>query len=1140
MSSWLIVLVSLLYAGGLFALAWYGDRHDRFRKGRWQPLVYSLTLAVYCTSWTFFGAVGQAAVSPWSFIPIYLAPMIVMAFMWRLQARMIVIGKQENITSVADFLAARYGRSRLIAVVATLVAAFGVIPYIALQLKAIVMGYSLLSADQHFFVGVASDYKAISGDTALLVTLALAGFSILFGTRHLDTTEHHHGVMLAVAVESVLKLLAFLAVGFVVVWQAPQGWAGLISESFTLQTPAGSEWFNLSVMTVISMAAYMCLPRQFHVTVVENTKPQHFQMARKVFPIYLLLMGLFVLPISLLGTQVLAPSVTPDTFVISLPMGMGHYSLAVIAYIGGVSAAISMVIVSVIALAIMVGNEVIVPLLLRGQRLTDRSFQELRGLLLNIRRGLIVGILVLAWAFSRVIDGQSLAALGFMSFTALAQLAPGLIGGLVWHNSNRNGVVAGILAGGVCWVIFLVLPAAGIVLPVVNTVQQYAPESVQEAGMLLSLLSNLFCYWLGSLFFVPRLQERHQAGRFLEAKAPGQSDLPISNVRVDELEQLAARFIGEEKAREAFEAESGGEQGWLFRQRKASPILIAMTERLLSSVLGASSARLVMRSALDGHRMDLSDVESIVDEASTVLTFNRELLQSSIENIDQGLSVVDKDLQLVAWNQQYLNMFNYPEGLVTIGRHISELIRFNAERGLCGPGSVEEHIRKRIKWMQSGTAHRSERTYKNGTVIQIQGNPMPGGGFVMSFTDITSFRSVEAQLKLANEQLEQRVQERTRELESLNQDLRIAKHSAEQANESRSRFFAAISHDLMQPMHAARLFTAALVDEQQHGRTGELAGQIDTSLRSAEGLLKDLQDLSRLETGRVSCHMESFSIEELLQPLETEYGVMADKYHMQFRMVGCNRVIKSDRTLLRRILQNFLANAFRYAKGGKVMLVCRRAGSGLRIEVRDNGPGIPKQQQEDVFRAFQRLDHSDAQGLGLGLAIARGVARVLNHELGLYSVPGKGSVFHITVPEGVLPARQVRLDISPVQTSQLTGLRVLCIDNDPMILEGQKALLNRWGCEVAVAIDRESALNVIQNFEPDFILADYHLDAGEKGLDVVYGVQEVLRRTISSIVISADASPALKARLRAEGLGFLAKPVKPAALRAAMSHAVTA
>ncbi|CAM3576590.1 PAS domain-containing hybrid sensor histidine kinase/response regulator [Parendozoicomonas haliclonae] len=1134
MNGWLIALVSLMYAGGLFAVAWYGDRSHRFRSPRWQPLVYSLTLAVYFTSWSFFGAVGQAASNVWLFLPIYIAPLLIMTLFWRIQARMIALGKQENITSIADFLAARYGRSRLVAVMATLVAVLGVVPYIALQLKAIVMGYTLLSDSEYYLTGMATSLPDAS-DNILLVALVLAGFSILFGTRNLDATEHHHGVMLAVAAESLLKLFAFLAVGIFVVWNAPTGWE---QELVQLPPPSGDDWFNLMALSLISMAAFFCLPRQFHTTVVENADIQHFRVARRVFPIYLILIALFVPLIAILGKQLLMPGVIPDTFVISLPLGLGNQSLALLAYIGGMSAAIGMVVVSVIALAIMLGNEVVIPLLLRGRRLDKGSHREMRGVLLNIRRGLIVVVLLLSWAFARMIEGQSLAGLGFLSFTALAQLAPGLIGGLLWRNSNSYGVVAGILGGGFCWLIYVVLPAVGITLGPVDTLAGYFPESVNAAGMLVSLLVNLVFYLAGSLLFLPRLQERHQAGRFLDVQVPGENEFPGMNIRVDELEQLVSRFVGEEKVRQLFETYAEGEQSWLFRQRRASPELMVMNERLLASVLGASSARLVMKSLIKGSSVEFHDVENIVGEASSVLEFNRELLQSSIENISQGLSVVDRDLRLVAWNQHYLDIFHYPEGMVRVGRHISELIRYNAEQGRCGPGSPQEHVRKRLGWMQKGTAHRSERTYANGTVIQILGNPMPGGGFVMSFTDITEFRRVENQLKGVNEQLEVRVQQRTRELETLNQDLLEAKRQAEQANSARRRFYAAISHDLMQPMHAARLFTSTLVDEYQDGRVGELGQQLDSALQSAEGLLKDLQELSRLETGKVSKHLESFPIHDLLEPLASEYGVMAEQYQVDFRLLDSKAVIASDRLLLRRILQNFLANAFRYAGhggGSRVLLACRRDRNGLRIEVRDNGPGIPQEKQKQVFKAFQRLDSRDTQGLGLGLAISRGIARVLEHDLGLRSEEGRGAVFSITVPVGEkteTPLRKAR----PVPQDRLNGLQVLCIDNDPMILEGLQALLGRWGCEVVTAVDEEGAVQQLEYCSPDIILADYHLDNGCFGVDVIYRIREALERDIPALVVTADATPALKARLRAEEIGFLTKPVKPAALRAMLNR----
>ncbi|MCL6270618.1 hybrid sensor histidine kinase/response regulator [Sansalvadorimonas sp. 2012CJ34-2] len=1130
MAVWLIVLVSILYAGSLFTIAWYGDRSDRFRKGRWQPLIYSLTLAVYCTSWSFFGAVGQAVDSPWSFIPIYLAPIVLMLVFWRLQARMIAIGKRENITSIADFLAARYGRSRLIAIVATSVAVFGVIPYIALQLKAIVMGYSLFVTDQELFSG----QGVASGDTALLVTLVLAAFSILFGTRHLDTTEHHHGVMLAIAVESVLKLLAFIAVGVATIWFMPDTFSP--ETMTTLAPPSAGEWANLTMLTVVSMMAYLCLPRQFHVSVVENEEVEHFHIARWVFSGYLLLMAAFVLPIALTGQELLSPGISPDTFVINLPMGFGSYSLAILAYVGGVSAAISMVIVSVITLAIMLGNEMVVPALLQGRKLDDKSFQELKWLLLNIRRSLIFIVLFLAWAFSRAIEGQTLASMGFMSFTALAQLAPGLIGGLLWRKSNSKGVVAGIIAGGALWFLLMVLPAAGVdVLPMSFTEALFAGNS-QTARMLISLLANLFCYAVGSIYFVPSLHERDQAGRFLDVHLPGQTDLPLSNIRVDDLELLAARFVGEDKAKMTFEYAAGDEQPWFFRQRKASPELLAITERLLSSVLGTSSARIVIKSALKGQTMDLTDVEDIVGEASSVLTFNRELLQSSIENISQGVSVIDRDLRLVAWNRRYIEMFHYPETLVRYGRHISELILFNAHRGLCGPGDPEQHVRKRLNWLEKGSPHTSERQYPDGKVIQIQGSPMPGGGFVMSFSDITKFREAEDKLTRMNEELESRVSERTRELEKLNTALLKAKYQAEQANQSRSLFYTTISHDLMQPMHAARLFAATMADEFKEGRAGELATKLDGSLGVAEDLLKDLQQLSRLETGRVACNIEPFPLSDILASLETDFSVMAQKYQVKFHLVNSDQIIASDKVLLRRVLQNFLANAFRYAQSGSVMLICRRQGEQLRIEVRDSGPGIPKQKQEEVFKAFQRLDHSDAQGLGLGLAISRGIARLLKHDIGLRSVEGKGSVFSITVARAELPAYRppVKKVISP--GNHLAGCVVFCIDNDEMILEGLSALLQRWQAIPLTARNMKEALTLAESEEPDIILADYHLDHGENGHSVARAVEAQLERDVPVIVISADASPMLKAQLKAEGVGYLAKPVKPAGLRALMQR----
>ncbi|HBO9324296.1 TPA: PAS domain-containing protein, partial [Pseudomonas aeruginosa] len=324
-------------------------------------------------------------------------------------------------------------------------------------------------------------------------------------------------------------------------------------------------------------------------------------------------------------------------------------------------------------------------------------------------------------------------------------------------------------------------------------------------------------------------------------------------VQVEDLLMLAARFVGEERARQSFIRFAYRQGKGFTPNQTANNEWIAHTERLLAGVLGASSARAVVKAAIEGREMQVEDVVRIADEASEVLQFNRALLQGAIENITQGISVVDQSLRLVAWNHRYLELFEYPDGLIYVGRPIADIIRYNADRGLCGPGDPDMHVAKRLYWMRQGTPHTSERLFPNGRVIELIGNPMPGGGFVMSFTDITAYREAEQGLKGANESLEQRVQERTQELSQLNQELSEAKSNAEAANQSKTRFLAAVSHDLMQPLNAARLFSAALAHQDAlPGEVRDLVQHLDSSLRSAEDLITDLLDISRLESGRVS------------------------------------------------------------------------------------------------------------------------------------------------------------------------------------------------------------------------------------------------------------------------------------------------
>ncbi|MGN5183779.1 hybrid sensor histidine kinase/response regulator [Aeromonas veronii] len=1142
---WLLIGLSLTYLGLLFLIAFVADKHKRHRlKG--QPLLYSLSLAVYCTSWTFFGTVGQASESPWSPVPIYLGPMLVFLFGWRLLARLILVAKREHITSIADFIAARYGKSQRLAMVIALIAIMGILPYLVLQLKAIVTGLDLLMVNSG---GISPTSN--TSELALGVTLLLALFSILFGTRHLDATEHHRGMVVAIAFESVVKLLAFIAVGGFALWlilSKPGEAHEQVTRDFFAQVMAVSpgNLLELAIYTVLAMCAVICLPRQFHVTVVENNQGQDLHWARWIFPLYLFVMGLFIWPLALAGKQWVGADMASDTYVISLPMALGFDGMAMLAFLGGTSAATGMVIVCTIALAIMVSNDLVLPVLLRRFWRQGRD-ERLVRLLLQVRRGAILLILLAAWGLYLWLgDLTSLSRIGYLSFGAVAQFAPALLLGLYWRHGNRKGVYLGLSLGVSLWFVTLLVesgllagsPLAELLAP--PDWPAFRELSLGAWCIFLSLLFNLLGYVAGSLLSRPAVSERLQAANFVGKPSRDTAALYQARVSVKELEMLAARFVGSSRVKRAFGRFAGERGGTLAPQMQASAELIAHTERLLAGVFGTSSARLVLASALQGRNMQLEEIATIVDEASDVFRFNRGLLQGAIEHIGQGISVVDRELRLVAWNRRYIELFHYPPGLIQAGRPIEEIIRYNAQQGLCGPGDIEDHVARRVAFMKRGSAHISARERPDGRVIEMQGNPMPAGGFVMTFTDITPFRDAERVLREANEHLEARVAERTRELSELNRQLLLVNQQVERANQSKSRFLAAVSHDLTQPLNAAKLFTSSLLEMlPDAGEQARIARHIDDALGATEDLITDLLDISRLEAGKFKAKKLDFALCDLLDNLKAEFGVLAQAGGIHFSVVESKHAVHSDVRLLRRVLQNFLTNAFRYNPGGRVLLGCRRMGEKIRIEVWDNGPGIPQDKQEAIFDEFSRLDHSRTakeQGLGLGLAIARGISQVLGHQLTLQSWPGKGSVFAVTLNLATRPVTAHQLAAPVVRDSQLEGVAVLCIDNERDILTAMSTLLGRWGCEVRCAVDlAEAEALVAEGFVPRLVLSDYHLDDGKTGLEALAVLQQVCGDELGGIIISADRKSELQAQIRERGYGYISKPVKPLKLRALMN-----
>jgi PAS domain S-box-containing protein len=1144
-AGWLLLLVSLLYVGLLFGIAYLGDRRPLYpRQPRLRPLVYSLALAVYCSSWTFYGAVGTAAVSGLSYLPIYLGPLLLFVFGFGLLERLVLVARERNITSIADFIAARFGKSHGLAALVAIIAVTAVIPYIALQFKAVAMSFTVLGAGSSAWW---------FGDTALWCAGLLAVFAILFGTRTIDATEHHHGMMLAVAVESLVKLLAFVAIGVYAYLHGPG-----VAE--TLRAPVaqlekGSLPPGFIAQTLLAFCAMFCLPRQFQIGVVECEDPRDLHRARWFFPIYMVLISVAVLPIVSAGLNL--PQVRQghvDAWVLNLPIALGDSGIALLAFVGGFSAATGMVIVAAVALATMISNDLVMPALLRMKRLDLERRGDLSNLVLLVRRVAIVALAGLAYVYYRIIaDAENLAATGLLSFAAVAQFAPAIVSALYWRGASRVGVYVGLLAGFVVWAYTLLLPAmtrAGWLHPgwmdegpfglgwlkPTELFHLTGWESVTH-GTFWSLLFNVGCLVFISLRFRPSVAERLHAALFVDPfvrSATGVGDWR-GRVTVRDLGTIAGRIVGDRVTVRAFNEYSQRHGVTLSPADAADRPLIQFTERLLASAVGAASARRILMGALSGTGLDIAEAMALMDEASQELRFNRELLSTTLENVSQGISVVDGEMRLVAWNRRYLELFGYPEGMVYVGLPVADLIRWNAEHRECGPGEVDEHVAKRIRYMRAGSPHVFQRVRPDGTVIEMRGRALPGGGFVTTFTDVTAYKSVEQALIDANETLEQRVEDRTAELSEALTATAIARREAEAANASKTRFLAAASHDLLQPLNAARLFTSAL---RQHpgldGEVAKLAERIDASFRAAEDLLDALLDVSRLDAGSYRPEIAPFALADLFDSLRQQFAVVAEQRGLTLRVVPSSLAVRSDAQLLRRIVANFLSNALRYTRSGGVLLGVRRAGGEVRIEVWDSGPGIADEQQARIFGEFQRLERPSPwgeKGLGLGLSICDRLAGILDHPLGLRSRVGQGSCFSITVPRAEAVSRKRPPAVVRPGGEQLP-LTVLCLDNDETILEGMRALLGRWGVDCRVAVDVDAALETLSSTHVDLILADYHLGDGVDGLEALQFLGNKLTRMPPAAMVTADGSTELKQRARALGYPLLHKPVRPAALRA--------
>jgi len=650
-ASTILLLAAAAYMVLLFAIASFGDR--RAATGRSiinSSVVYALSLAVYCTSWTFYGSVGRAAASGLDFLPIYLGPTLVFCLGWVLLSRILRVSKAHRITSIADLLASRFGKSGAVAGLVSVIAVIGSVPYIALQLKAVSTSLNVLLEYQGSF-GEGSQTASVLRNTELWVAAVLALFAVLFGTRKIDASERHEGIVAAIAFESIVKLVAFVAVGLFAGLVLFDGFGDIFARAavrpelaklFDFGGPAASiEWIGL---TFLAMAAIVCLPRQFQVMVVENVDERHLDRALWLFPAYLIAINLFVVPIALAGLLSAPAGTDPDTLVLTLPLAAGYNGLALLAFLGGLSAAASMVIVETVALSTMICNDLVVPMLLRLGRLAA----DTRPVLLGIRRAAIGLVVLLGFAYVRVVrESYGLVSIGLVSFAAVAQFFPAIVFGLFWRRANRLGVLVGITAGFLVWAYTLLLPSFASVGWLPRELFEQGPFGISllrpstlfglegldpvTHGLFLSMLFNITGIVGVSLFVEQSALERSQAALFVDYwRGAGREEgrLWRGTAQISDLVQLVGRFLGEAQTRQTFDAEA--------RRRGRDPAALAadaetvrLAERLLAGAIGSASARVMVASVVHEEPIGTEEVMRILDETSQAIEYSRRLEQQS-------------------------------------------------------------------------------------------------------------------------------------------------------------------------------------------------------------------------------------------------------------------------------------------------------------------------------------------------------------------------------------------------------------------------------------------------------------------------------------------------------------------------------
>lgn len=1134
-----------------------------------RPVIYALASAVFLSVVFFYRLYDMLLADGYNSIAIVVGPLLLVAFGLKFLKRLAKITRIQHIKSLPDLLAARYGKKYSVSVVTTLILLFVALPFMGVQIW--YLDYStdiVIAFINDNFVHDHADSKLShqvipildSHKPLLFLMVIYAAYIAIKSTKHVGGTD---GLLAALAVVmlSLFLVATFYFVDFTYIhfdgvidvfekFASANEQQGFIQREFSI--------VHFIILALMSAFLFIIAPWQFQLVFLENSNDQEFDVLRKVFlPLFSIFFGM-ILVISM-AAIVLYEGEAFKFALLSAILADNSIIIGMLLYFISILVTLLLLIVEAITVSTIIGNDLLLPILIRNFGQERFAKIQTESFIISLKRSLVLFVLVIAYLFftyfpqSHYNDSATYAA-SILMF----QLAPALIGGVYWNSATARGMFAGIIAGILMWLVTMIIPilveqnilGEDILTEGIAGIAWLRPTGLfgleMEANThaaFWAIGANILFFVLFSLGFKPDSEEITQNRLFTDVR--GNIENPElqewqKNTSLYDLQVMVGQYVGQDVAELRFKKYAEIENLPYELNEFAHVEYVKFARQELASAIGTSSARFVMALVMERKRSGTDRTSKLLDEASELIHFNRELLQSALDNINQGICVLDENLKLTNWNKAFLGVMNIPADMLEQGLRFEAILEYCARRGDFGEGEISSLISERILNYVVLKKTVRESIAETEQVVEVTSSAMPEGGCVITFDNVTLQVVATNELEIVNVHLEQRVEDRTDELTQLNVELERAKTEAEQANIDKTRFLAAASHDISQPMNAARLYSSALQEKEMSEDAAKIAMNLDLSLTSVEEILVALLDISRLDSGVYKAEMSHFGLNELFEQLFIEFKPLAEKKGLDFKYVPTQKYIYSDRRHLRRILQNFISNAVKYTEQGKVLFGCRSMGDQLRIDICDTGHGVAPFQIKTIFKEFKRLESGMrvAQGVGLGLSIVDRISTMIDAKLEIDSKVDIGSRFSCYVDKGVKPATAKSANTKPIiSRNKLGPINVVCIDNEVEILKALETLLGNWGVK---GIYTETSKDALQEIEqsgviPDVIIADYHLNF-ENGVFAIEKIRWQIDHPIKAILATADRSEQVMKVCQAKDITLMYKPLKPAILRAILAR----